>query len=89
MLARFSLLWVREHHASLDDDLVKDVRKIAAAKDTTLTCLVRDYFQKLAAEDAVSGRKRREREALERTFEQFQVNVGKRTWNRADLYDRP
>ena len=45
---------------SLDDKLVKEVRKIAVERDTTLTSLIREYLEKLAAESAVSGRKRRE-----------------------------
>ena len=73
---------------SLDDDLVKEVRKIAVEHDTTLTGLVRAYLQDLAAEHAKSGRKRRELEALERSFKRLQVNIGKRTWKREDLYDR-
>jgi hypothetical protein len=74
---------------SLDEKLVKDVRKIAVENDTTLTGLIRDHLEKLAAEHAASGRKRREREALERSFSQFQFRVGKRTWEREDLYARP
>jgi hypothetical protein len=75
---------------SLDDKLVKDLRKLAVDRDTTLTGLVRDYLEKLAAESAASGRKRREMEALERSFKQFhrKLDFGKRTWNRADLYVR-
>jgi len=73
---------------SLEDQLVKRVRKIAVERDTTLTGMVRDYLEKVAAEDAASGRKRREREALERSFERFQFKTGKRTWKRADLYAR-
>ena len=73
---------------SIDDDLVKEVRKIAVEQDTTLTGLVRAYLERLARENAASGRKRREREALERSFQQFQFRVGKRTWKRADLYER-
>jgi hypothetical protein len=73
---------------SLDDDLVKEARKIAVERDTTLTGLVRTYLQELAAEHAKSGRKRRELEALEQSFEQFQFNVGKRTWKREDLHER-
>ena len=73
---------------SLDDELVKKVRKIAVERDTTLTGMVRDYLEKLAAEDAASGRRRREREALERSFQRFQFRVGRRTWKRADLYAR-
>ena len=73
---------------SLDDDLVRKVRKIAVDRDSTLTGMVREYLQNLAREDAASARKRREREALERSFDQLQFKVGKRTWKRADLYER-
>ena len=73
---------------SLDDELIKKVRKIAVERDTTLTGLVRDYLEQLAVEGAESGRRRREREALERSFERFRFKVGKRTWKRADLYVR-
>jgi hypothetical protein len=73
---------------SLDDRLVKEVRKIAVDRDTTLTGMVREYLERLAAENAAHGRKRREREALERGFERFQFRVGKRTWKRADLHAR-
>jgi len=73
---------------SLDDDLVKEVRKIAAERDTTLTGLVRCYLQELADEHAKSGRKRRELEALKRSFETLKVNIEKRTWKRENLYER-
>jgi hypothetical protein len=73
---------------SLDDDLVREVRKIAVERDTTLTGLVRAHLQELAAEHAKSGRKRRELEALERSFEELHINVGKITWKRQDLHER-
>ncbi|MGD0990350.1 MAG: DUF6364 family protein [Candidatus Sulfotelmatobacter sp.] len=73
---------------SLDEKLVKDVRKIAIERDTTLTGLVRDYLESLAAQNSVSGRKRREREALEGSFRQFQFRIAKKTWKREDLYVR-
>ena len=73
---------------SLDEKLVKDLRKLAVDRDTTLTGLVRDYLEQLAAENAASGRKRREREALERSFKQFQFRIGRRTWKREDLHAR-
>ena len=73
---------------SLDEKLVNNVRKIAVEKDTTLTGLIRDHLEHLAAEHAASGRKRRDREALERSFSQFQFRVGKKSWRREDLYAR-
>ena len=73
---------------SLDDKLVKEVRKIAVERDTTMTGLVREYLEKLAAESAASGRRRREVEALERGFKQFHRKIGPITWKREDLYER-
>jgi hypothetical protein len=74
---------------SIDDKLVKEVRKIAVERGTTLTDLIRDYLKNLAAEHTRTGRKRREREALERSFRQFQFRVGRKTWNREELQKSP
>jgi hypothetical protein len=73
---------------SLDEKLVKEVRKIAVERDTTLTGLVRAYLQQLAAENAKGDRQKRQLEALERTFKTIKLNIGNRTWKREDLYDR-
>jgi hypothetical protein len=45
---------------SLDEKLVKEVRKIAVDRDTTLTGLVREYLQKLAAENAKRDHQKRQ-----------------------------
>lgn len=73
---------------TLDDDLVKEVRKIAADRETTLTGLVRAYLEQVAAENAKSGRKKRELQALQRSFELVKVRLGKRNWRREDLHER-
>ena len=73
---------------SLDEKLVKEVRKVAVERDTTLTGMVRNYLQQVVDESAATGRRRREREALERSFTEFQFHMGKRTWKREDLYER-
>lgn len=73
---------------SLDDRLIEKVRKIAIEQDTSLTGMVRDYLEKLAADATASGRKRRERADLEKSFERFQFKIGKRTWKRKDLHVR-
>jgi Family of unknown function (DUF6364) len=72
---------------SLDDRLIKEVRKIAVERHTTLTSLVRTYLEQLAHEHG-TGSNRREQEALENTFQQFKVRVGKKTSRREDLYAR-
>jgi hypothetical protein len=73
---------------SLDEKLVKEVRKIAVERDTTLTGMVRAYLEQVAAEQARLGQKRRDQEVLQRTFDRLQVRMGKRTWKREDLYER-
>jgi hypothetical protein len=73
---------------SIEDRLLREARKIAVERDTTLTGLVREYLEQLVSGSAVSGRKRRERDALERSFAQFQFKVGKRTWTREELHER-
>jgi hypothetical protein len=73
---------------TLEDKVVKEVRQIAVEQDTTLTGLVRDYLEKLAAEHAVSGRRRGERDALERSFDQFRFKVESRSWRREDVNAR-
>ena len=73
---------------SLDEKLVKEVRKIAADRDTTLTGLVREYLQNLAAENAKGDQRKRQLEALERAFKTIKLNIGNRTCKREDLYDR-
>jgi len=72
---------------SLEDDLVEKVTQIAVERDTTLTGMVREYLESVAAESADSDRKRRERELLHETFRKFRGKLGKKTWTRDDLYD--
>jgi hypothetical protein len=68
--------------------MVKEVRKIAVERNTTLTGLVREYLQRLAAENTEGDRQKRQLEALERNFKTIKLNIGNRTWKREDLYDR-
>ena len=74
---------------TLDDQLVKEIRKIAVERDTTLTGLVRDYLEQVAREHD-SEQKRRDVERLNETFARFArpLDYGNRTWRREDLYDR-
>jgi len=70
---------------SLDERIIRKVRKIALERRTTLSVLVRGYLEKLAAEAASPNSKRRQLEALERTFKKFSFHMGNRTWKREDL----
>jgi predicted transcriptional regulator len=58
---------------TLDDDLVRRVRQIAAERDTTLAGMVRDHLERTVAE---------------RSFTTINLHIGERTWTRADLHVR-
>lgn len=73
---------------TLEDDLVRQVRKIAVERDTTLTGLIRAYLQDLAAQQANSEKVRRDQDRFLETSERLKISMGKRTWKREDLYDR-
>lgn len=70
---------------SIDEEIVKKVRKIAIDKDTTLTAMVRDYLTSLAKSDATTRKARADK--LMETFERLSRDMGPRTWAREDLYE--
>lgn len=72
---------------SIDEEIVKKVRKIAIDKDTTLTAMVRDYLTSVAGRDAVA--RKADAAKLMETLEKVSRDMGPRTWTREDLYDRP
>ena len=73
---------------AIDDNVVREVRKLAIERDTTLTQLVREYLEKLVADNAQTDEKRRAIERLEDSFGRFEFRVGRRTWTREDLHER-
>ena len=73
---------------AIDDSVVREVRKLALERDTTLTQLIREYLEKLVADSTQTEEKRRAIERLEDSFKRFEFRVGKRTWTRADLHER-
>jgi len=72
---------------TLEDDVVSQVLRIAAERDTTLSGLVRDYLTELAR-DSDADRSARSLANMERAFELFSLDTTPRTWTRSDLYER-
>ena len=70
---------------AVPDDTLREVRKIAAERETTVNALVREYLEHLAAH-----KKRRAR--LELEIEAFaqrtRAEVGDITWSREDAHER-
>lgn len=71
---------------SVDENVIRKVRRIAVDRDTTLTGMVREFLQTVADSDAPARRQAAGR--LERTFEGFSRNMGTRSWTREDLHER-
>ena len=71
---------------TVDAETIRKVRHIALDRHTTLTGMVREYLESVAAQDV----NQREQAALElrETFAKYSVKMGRRTWKREDLYER-
>ena len=73
---------------TLEDEIVRKIRRLAAERDTTLTGLVRDYLTQLAQADETADRDARNLANLERAFQSFSVNAWPRVWSRSELHER-
>ena len=71
---------------SIDEEIMKKVRKIAIDKDTTLTAMVRDYLTRVA--DADIAARKDTAAKLRDSFRRLSRDMGPRDWNREDLHAR-
>jgi hypothetical protein len=72
---------------ALDEGVLKAARRYAAARDTTVNGLVREYLTRIAAEDDSVTKARKELLELAETS-LARLGPGWK-WNREELYDRP
>jgi hypothetical protein len=71
---------------SVDERIIKKVRKIAVERNTTLTALIREYLRSVAMRDEAD--KREAAAGLRKTFDLLGRDMGERRWQREELYDR-
>ena len=71
---------------SVDARTVRKVRKIAVDRDTTLTAMVREYLESVAA--TAEDERTQQVEDLRRSFASLSRRLGPRNWTREDLHDR-
>jgi len=71
---------------SVDDEIIKKVRKIAIEKNTTLTAMVRDYLSSVAVRNAQE--KNEAIKELRKSFKTISRDMGRRKWTREALYER-
>jgi hypothetical protein len=70
---------------AIEDEVLAEVRKYAAANDTTVNALVRDYLSGIAG---FENRAKKAREELLKLANESSLDLGTWKWNREDLYDR-
>jgi hypothetical protein len=69
---------------SINDGVLREVRKYAAERETTVNALVRDYLTRLAQQKSESARAREE---LARMSDESKGRLGPGwAWNRENLY---
>jgi hypothetical protein len=72
---------------SVDDNVLQEVRQIAARKKTSVNALVRDHLTRLADQEG------RQATARKRLLELADSSTGRMgpdwKWNREETYDRP
>lgn len=71
---------------TIEDDVLIKARKLAVEKHTTVTAMVRDYLQRLAARE--NQKKEAAIAELGKCFNNSGLIVGPRKWTREDLHDR-
>jgi predicted transcriptional regulator len=71
---------------TLDDEIIKKVKKIAVEKNTTLTGIIRDYLTRLAKRE--DRRTEEVIEELSAIMNAGGVKIGKITWTRDELHER-
>ena len=70
---------------AMDERLLREARRIAAERSTSLNAMIREYFTRLTEREsrAVAARRR-----IVELCRESRAEIGERTWNRDELYDR-
>ncbi len=71
---------------SVDDEIIKKVRKIAIDKNTTLTAMVREFLTSVTTRDAQEKNEAVRR--LQKSFMKMSSDMGRRKWSRENLHER-
>lgn len=70
---------------SIDEDVVRTVRRYAAERGSTVNALVREFLTGLAHRE---DRARKARQRIRQLSEQSTARVGSRSWTREELHER-
>jgi len=70
---------------ALDEWLIRDARRIAADRSTTLNAMIREFLQELAERESQTAQARRRIVEMCRSSH---AEIGPKTWMRDDLHER-
>ena len=70
---------------ALDETLLREVRRVAADRSTTLNAMIREFLQEVAERESRAGKARHRIAELCRDS---QAEVGSRAWTRDELHER-
>ena len=70
---------------AVPEDTLREVRKVAAERETTVNAMVREYLEHLAAHKKRRARLKRDVEAFAK---KSGAVVGEVTWSREDVHER-
>jgi len=70
---------------ALDESLLREARRIAADRSTTLNAMIREFLEELAQRES---RALIARERIVELCRETQAEVGPKTWSRDELHER-
>ena len=70
---------------SMDESLLREARRIAADRSTTLNAMIREFLEELAQRESKAARAR---ERIVDLCRNARAEVGPRAWTRDDLHER-
>ncbi len=70
---------------SIDEQILAEVRRYAAERDTTVNAMVRDYLTRISEHSDRAGHARRR---IRELSESSQARIGSAQWQRDDLHAR-
>ena len=70
---------------ALDDALLREMRKLAAARSTSVNAMIREFLEQETKRDSRTAQARRRIVEMCRDIE---AEVGQKTWTREELHER-
>ena len=70
---------------ALDESLLREVRRIAADRSTTLNGMIREFLEELVRRESRAIKARRR---IVEQCRETRAEVGRRTWSRDELHER-